>query len=99
MGFVSFTSTLKTGVKGSIPVTGTKPDFRPGRVGVVKLAAIGLQGAANDDSVIVWFCTIVRARSCGDVVETYLGVVLKLHDRADRSDDLVWEVFQRAIGV
>lgn len=45
--------TLKTGVNGSMPVTGTKPDFKPGRVGLVRFAARGMQGAANDDSVIV----------------------------------------------
>jgi hypothetical protein len=55
-------STLKTGVKGSMPVTGTNPDRSPGRVALVRLAAMGLQGSANDDSVMVWFYANVRAR-------------------------------------
>jgi hypothetical protein len=39
-----------------MPVTGTKPDLRPGLVTLVRFDAMGLQGSANDDSVTVWFC-------------------------------------------
>ena len=80
MGLVSLTSTLKTGVNGSMPVTGTKPDFRPGRVGEVRLAAMGVHGAAKDDSVIVWFCTAIRIQPCLMLRKTYLGVILELHN-------------------
>lgn len=37
-------------------VTGTKPDFWPGRVADVRFLASGIQGAAKEDSVTVWFC-------------------------------------------
>lgn len=55
MGLVSLTRTLYTGVKLSLPETGTKPDFKPGRVGVVRLLATALHGSAKLDSVMVWF--------------------------------------------
>lgn len=55
IGFVSLTSTLYTGVKASVPVTGTKPECRPGRVADVKLLARGLHGSAKLDSLTVWF--------------------------------------------
>lgn len=56
MGFVSFTIRLYTGRNVVSALTGTKPDLWPGRWGEVRFAAMGIHGAANDDSVIVWFC-------------------------------------------
>jgi hypothetical protein len=53
MGLVSLTKTLYTGVNSWLAITGTNPDLRPGRVGVVRLAAMGLQGWAKLDSVTV----------------------------------------------
>jgi len=53
MGLVSLMSTLYTGVNASVPITGTKPECRPGWVALVKLLARGLQGAAKLDSLTV----------------------------------------------
>lgn len=80
-------------------VTGTKPDFWPGRVSEVKLAAIGTQGSAKEDSVTVWFCMRSVNTVCllvGRGSEMYLWVELELDDRANVCFDVLGEELEGA---
>jgi hypothetical protein len=82
-----------------VPVIGTKPDLRPGRVLEVRFADRGLQGSAKEDSVIVWFWRHVSKGSRHDWECAHLGVELKLDDGARSGSDVIRVVLQAAVGI